>query len=247
MESLYYIRPETDSGPHNMIIDEKLMALSRKEGKSFFRLYHWDPVCISLGRGQSPESLLNMDYIESKGYQCINRITGGSYVLHKGDITYAITVSSKSSMFSLSLIDLYKKVHNAFYKAIISSGIDKGLVYFGSGSFRREHKQLPCFSHYSNNELLLEGKKILGSAQKRGKDSLLQHGSLLVENSLYDLFRIQKTYAEFSEIERSITYIRKYTDISYEDLYMRIINAIGEEFNQKIIIAELKEVLENLS
>ncbi len=246
MEVLYCISPVTASGKVNMEVDRRLMEISEREGRNFFRFYRWEPACISLGRGQDPEDLLDTDYMRSMGYDWVNRITGGSYVLHKGDITYSITASSKSSMFKLPLMDFYKLVHRAFYLGILKTGIDSSMITYGNSRFAREHKKSPCFSHFSNNEILIEGRKILGSAQKRGKNGLLQHGSLLVDDSLYDLYRIQKVFDDFDAIEKSITYIRKYADISYEELYSHITESVCDVFGLKYLSAELKEVLENI-
>lgn len=245
MESLLYIKPEKNSGQINMAIDQKLLEISERKGVSFFRFYHWEPVCISLGRGQNAEDILNIDYIQSKGFNFVSRITGGSYVLHKGDITYAIALSSNSRLFRRPYEDFYRAVHTAFYYAFINLGIDRDLLSLGSGTFSREHKKNPCFSHYSNHEVLIEGKKVMGSAQKRGRYSLLQHGSLLVENSLTDLYNVQTVFKDYSEIEGRITFLCKYLYGDYEEIYSAILDSVLDIFDMKLIVVDMEDVLGN--
>ena len=217
-EKLYYIPPAAASGVENMAIDRELMQRARREGKTFFRLYHWQPSCISLGRGQDPEKVLNMAYIKRKGYDVVMRPTGGSYVLHHGDITYAIATAGHSKCFALPLLRFYRVINQAFYRALRDIGVAENTMHFGAAAFRREHKQKPCFSHHANHEILINGKKILGSAQRRSKDALLQHGSLLVDDSINELFYVQKHFSDSAAIHRRVTYLRAHIPVSYTHL-----------------------------
>lgn len=227
-----------------MYVDQRLMELSEQNNMLFFRFYQWDPVCVSLGRRQNPHNLLNIPYMSSKGYETVNRITGGSFVLHKGDISYAITVPSSNRIFDMPLNDFYSTIHKAFYNALILAGVNKSILSFANGSFSRTHKNYPCFSHNSNHELLLEGKKVLGSAQRRGRHSLLQHGSLLVEDSLEDLFNIQNIYNERSEIFSRVTFLKKFKNIDYGSLYLVILQSLAELLALDIVEIEMEEVVD---
>lgn len=245
MEYLFIAGPDTDTGKNNMTIDEKLMGISEAEGLTILRFYHWDPVCISLGRGQDPNIILDRDYLNDNDIDHVSRITGGSFVLHKGDITYSIITSNKSRLFALSLFEFFEKVHRGFYKALINSGINPELLSFGQGRFRREDKMHPCFSNSSNYEILIEGKKVLGSAQKRNRNSLLQHGSLLIEDSLEELFNVQTIYDDYSYIENKVTFLRKYIDSDYGKLYSAISRAIAEVLELKLEKLDIYRLIDN--
>ncbi len=160
----------------NMAVDEYLFDLCHRERVGFFRIYYWDKPSFSIGVSQKTKKAVNTEYINSGGFSFVRRITGGKTVLHDDEITYSV-VSSEDIFFREN--DLYKSyslISGIILEALKNSGID---AYLSEGSPPALSKSNdPCFSFPTPNEIEVDGKKIVGSAQKRDRQALLQHGSL---------------------------------------------------------------------
>ncbi|MBI5639581.1 MAG: lipoate--protein ligase family protein [Nitrospirae bacterium] len=170
-----------DSGPcsafYNMALDEALATSVRKDGlPPTLRLYGWDRPSLSLGCFQKPSDI-NLDYCSEKCIPVVRRPTGGRAILHGDELTYSFSVRTGSGLFSKGLLDSYKKIGAAFNLAFHLAGIsaftrdqrEKGRVLAGSPL---------CFQSSSYGEILVDSRKLAGSAQKRWEDGLLQQGSI---------------------------------------------------------------------
>ena len=185
-----------DSGPcgasYNMALDEALAASVRKGASPpVLRLYGWDRPSLSIGCFQKVSDL-DLRYCSEKGVPVVRRPTGGRAVLHGSELTYSFSVRTDRGVFSKGLLDSYKKLGAAFELAFRKTGLrteirqqrEKGGVLAGSPL---------CFRSGSYGELLFGGKKLVGSAQKRWQDGLLQQGSIPYlhdEEALRGVFRL---------------------------------------------------------
>ncbi len=187
---------EPTSGSYNMAVDDFLLRIVEKnKGKTFLRFYQWKKPTISIGRRQRVSRALNLEKLKKFSADFVRRPTGGKAVLHWEEITYSIASSSKK----LNLIPSIRHSYNLIAKALLEGlrilGIDADIVSKNPKGLTRT--DLPCFSYPTRDEITIKGKKIIGSAQKRLKDSFLQHGSIpVVDHS--------KMYAEITNVEHSI-------------------------------------------
>jgi lipoate-protein ligase A len=183
----------------NMAADMFLMLLCEQTGNAVLRLYGWDPACITLGYMQKAEQVLLQDNVKEHNIEWIKRPTGGRAIFHCEDITY-------SFVFPTILPELGKTVSQTY--AIISSCIMHGLQEAGIPCYthnsiielqesKREIK-LPCFLAPNRDEIMVAGKKLVGSAQKRTENAVLQHGSL----PLTSAYRKLPDFLQVSEPER---------------------------------------------
>ncbi len=171
-----------ESGPstasYNMALDEAIAVFVRKGGlPPTLRLYGWDRPSVSLGCFQRISDV-NSSYCGEKGIAIVRRPTGGRAILHRDEMTYSFSArTSGRGPFSKGLLDSYKKIGEAFYLAFGKIGIsvetkaerEKGRVLAGSPL---------CFQSSSYGEILIGNRKVVGSAQKRWDDGLLQQGSI---------------------------------------------------------------------
>lgn len=176
-ELIFTIEPEL-KGIENMLRDQQNAALTEQDGLIRIRLYSWKPYCVSLGANQET-SQINMKKAEEFGYDIVIRPTGGRAVLHAEEITYSITMQI-----------LNRNIHETY--ALINQAVKKGLENYGvqgldfsraNPDFKSEYKTIDsasCFNASALNELTLNGRKIVGSAQRRYNTTLLQHGSILL-------------------------------------------------------------------
>ena len=170
------LESKPNSAAKNMAVDEFLFNYCQKNKTGFLRLYSWNNPSFSYGVSQKIEKAININYIKEQNYSFVRRITGGKTVLHDDEITYSVT-SSEDVFYTAN--DLYKS-YMLIAKVLVNSLKGIGInAYLSKGSPPRLSKtNMPCFSFPTPNEIEFDGKKLVGSAQKRNNKALLQHGSI---------------------------------------------------------------------
>ncbi len=138
----------------------------------FLRVYAWSPPALSLGFHQriTPDQ---RERFAACGLDVVRRPTGGAAVLHDQEITYAVAAPLGSSVFGESVGEIYDSVAGALVAALARFGVhcDRG----GGG----RPMGFACFSAAGGHEITVGGRKLVGSALRRGRRAFLQHGSLL--------------------------------------------------------------------
>jgi lipoate-protein ligase A len=178
-----------DSGPatgsQNMMIDEQLLqAAVQGETIPVLRFYTWAPPAVSLGRFQDEETSVNRAACSRLGIDIVRRITGGRAVLHDKELTYCIVTRTDNPLFPSSVIGSYKVIAEGLLKGLRSLGVAAEMVSRSgryAGLVGRDVREPACFSSPSWYELLVQGRKIIGSAQRRMPGAFLQHGSILID------------------------------------------------------------------
>ena len=173
--------PDGFSSPFsNMATDEVLLEFySAGKIKPTFRVYGWSPGGFSLGYFQNARDVLNIDKCQREDVPFVRRMTGGSVIYHKGDISYSLVCSRKDLGIKGSLLDSYKIVSSfliRFYRRL-------GLEVEFAGSKSRTAGEGFCSQAREIYDIVIEGRKIGGSAQRRRRDILFQHGSIPLQNS----------------------------------------------------------------
>ena len=167
-------------GQINMAVDAALLdeVESSSETRTIVRFYQWSRPTISLGRNQNVEKAADADYCRAKGIDIVHRPTGGRAVLHDDELTYAV-ISNDSFYFGETIYGNYKRVSGALCRGYNDLGIAAVLAPdTRKPSVLDDSVDLPCFLSPSRYELMVEGRKIVGSAQRRVRHSFLQHGSM---------------------------------------------------------------------
>jgi len=170
-----------NSGPgsasYNMALDEAIATSVRnREAPPTLRFYTWVRPSLSLGCFQKTSDL-DLDYCRHNAIPVVRRPTGGRAILHGDELTYSFSVRTDEKPFSEGLMASYRRISSAFNLAFRKIGIsveskmqrERGRVLTGNPL---------CFESSSYGELLLNNRKIVGAAQKRWKDGLLQQGSI---------------------------------------------------------------------
>lgn len=161
-----------------MAVDMALLDLASDEGRAVLRLYRWDPYCLSFGRHEPALRRYDRGRIDDLGLDCVRRPTGGRAVWHARELTYAVAAPLR--LFG-GLRETYHAIHAALARAIERLGARPVLA---SAEARPSLPSHPgsCFAAPVGGEVLLEGRKAVGSAQLRRDEAVLQHGSLLLED-----------------------------------------------------------------
>jgi len=162
-------------GALNMAVDAAILsAIGRNEVPPTLRLYRWDPPCISLGYSQ-PYADLDQDLLRTRGWEVVRRPTGGRAILHTDELTYAVIGPKSDPRLKGGLLQSYRRLSSALSSSLKILGLP---VEIHSGKNPDANNQPVCFENPSDFEITVEGKKIIGSAQARKKEGILQHGTL---------------------------------------------------------------------
>ena len=162
-----------------MAVDEFLFRSLGDEPRTFVRFYRWAKPTASLGYSQTVEKVLDLDYCRRNGIDVVRRITGGKLVLHHREITYSVA-SSDTEVFSSTLAESYRLISNALICGLEKMGLKARLAGPPPDSYRTGN--MPCFAYPGLDEIEIDGRKIVGSAQKRVGRRFLQHGSIPLQS-----------------------------------------------------------------
>ncbi len=168
---------------HNMAIDEVLATKSVPHDKrSIFRVYRWQPYAISLGYNQNPNDL-DLERCKQDKIDIVRRPTGGRAVLHAEEITYSIIIPKNSEFYSSDVLATYNRINQGILTGLHLLGVKAELVEHSLNEDKKSFSykdKIPCFSQSAKFEIAFQGKKLVGSAQRRYESSILQHGSILI-------------------------------------------------------------------
>jgi len=164
-----------------MAIDQALLEDAARSGRAVLRLYRWDPPCLSFGRNEPALARYDRAAIERLGLDVVRRPTGGRAVWHQHEVTYA--VAAPIAAFG-SLREGYFEIHTRLAAALRELGVPATLAPPpGRPIARLPDRPASCFAAPVGGEVLAGGRKVIGSAQVRLRDALLQHGSILLDGS----------------------------------------------------------------
>lgn len=191
-----FIDSGAGSASFNMALDEALLDWN-SEGKipPVIRFYGWNPATLSIGYFQKIDKEIDMEQVKTHGLGFVRRPTGGRGVLHEHELTYSVIVSEEHPNMPKTVTEAYRVISEGILKGFHHLGMD---AYFAVPRTAEERDSLKnprsavCFDAPSWYELVVEGRKVAGSAQTRQKGVILQHGSILLdldEDKLFSLFK----------------------------------------------------------
>lgn len=185
-------------GAWNMAVDEAILFhIGRGDSPPTLRLYAWTPACLSLGYAQ-PFNDVAVNRLTSEGWEVVRRVTGGRAILHIDELTYSVIAPVDEPRVAGSVLESYHRLAQALLRAVITLEVP---VEMKEGVVQDNVLRNPvCFEVPSTYEITVDDKKLIGSAQARKKDGVLQHGSLPLTG---DLSRICQALVFENELARS--------------------------------------------
>lgn len=182
--SVYAISTGPRDGSWNMAFDTQLLTLFRTgkfqklfgRGCMLWRFYAWNPPALSLGHGQHL-SEIDEESCKTKNIEIVKRPTGGRAVLHIDEFTYSFFAETCKTN-----AEIYTMVHEAIREALLILDV-KAEFCRTTPDMRKRYgsaESVSCFTASARNELHVDGRKLVGSAQRRSDKIILQHGSLLL-------------------------------------------------------------------
>jgi lipoate-protein ligase A len=191
------------SGAWNMAVDEAILEhAGRGDSLPTLRLYAWQPACLSLGYAQ-PYADVDESRLSAHGWEVVRRPTGGRAILHTDELTYSVTTSPGEPLMTGTVLESYNRIAEALVAACHALSLPVSMEQHTPPA--ENTKGAVCFEVPSAYEIVLEGKKLIGSAQARKREGILQHGSLPLHG---DLTRIVQALAFEDESTRENTAVR---------------------------------------
>ena len=221
---------------YNMAMDEALLNfVSRGEIDPVIRFYTWNPATLSIGYFQRLQKEIDIDKVKEKGYGLVRRQTGGRGVLHDKELTYSVIVPESHPNMPSTVTEAYKIISQGLLEGFKNLGFE---TYFAIPRSKEERDKLKqprssvCFDAPSWYELVVEGRKIAGSAQTRQKGVILQHGSILQDIDIDDLFDMFKFKNERLKAKMKENFVQKAV-------------AINDISNQHITLNEMENAFKS--
>lgn len=179
MQEWRLLDTSNSSGAINMAIDEAILIACQKGiVPSTLRFYGWNKPTVSLGFFQNVDESINIKECSRQSIEVVRRMTGGRAVLHDKELTYSVTSKTDNLLFPSDIKGRYRVIAEAVLWGLLHVGINGR---FSTISGKKLPKSPLCFSSPSWYEILIEGKKLVGSAQRVLTNAFLQHGSILLD------------------------------------------------------------------
>lgn len=166
------------SGSYNMALDERIFTRYLEDGIPVFRVYRWQAPCFTYAFSQRPENEIDFKQCLSDGIEVVKRITGGGMLFHHDEITYSFVCGKQDVREPQGAFVSYKEICAFLIRFYESLGL-KASFAFKSERFqdrRAPHKL--CSASHEKYDVVINGKKIGGNAQKRKRQIVFQHGSI---------------------------------------------------------------------
>jgi lipoate-protein ligase A len=181
-----------------MAIDEAILRrYVGDRGQPTLRFYTWSPPALTLGYGQPIAAEIDLAQCRALGIDVVRRPTGGRAVLHDHEVTYSVVLSADDPRVSSGVLAAYLTISQALIRGLSYLGIAAELLPLRRGPLPPSDQLSPvCFATPSSYEVAVQGRKIIGSAQRRAHGVIMQHGSIPLS---WDL---QKMHAVFGAPQR---------------------------------------------
>jgi lipoyl(octanoyl) transferase len=163
----------------NMALDEAMFLL-HEAGMTppTLRVYAWQTPTLSFGYAQSVAREVHLDACRQYGVDVVRRPTGGRAVLHDDEVTYSVIMPTAVSASANDITEHYRLIGLALSEALSQLGLPVRLARPQRSARQRPATSPACFAALSRYELSVDGRKLVGSAQKRASNALLQHGAI---------------------------------------------------------------------
>lgn len=219
------IRSAPADGPTQMAVDEAIwQAVAGGQAPPTLRLYAWDPPCLSLGRHQSADEV-NRQALAEAGYGLVRRPTGGRAILHIDELTYSVAAPFTDPRVGGDILDSCRRISEGLLAALALLGVSEATV----------HQQKPppaagpvCFEIPGELEIVAVGRKLIGSAQMRGRGAFLQHGALPLTGDIARIGRFLAAPTDPARVRARATTLAEV--LQREVPWEEVAQAVGEGF-----------------
>jgi len=237
-----------NNGPMNMAIDEAIaIEVSKGDSPPTLRFYRWDPPTLSLGYFQKANKEVDFDGLKKRGVGLVRRPTGGRAVLHDEEITYSIILKEDYKNIPYSITESYRVLSEPLLNGLKRMGLEPYMMKpLNTG---RNHTTSACFDAPSSYEIIVNNKKIIGSAQKRFYGVILQHGSIPYRmdiDKLFDCLRFddpgrKEILKRYFKMKATSIFDELGKELTWEEMTSIFIEEYRKHFNVDIVYTGLTD------
>ena len=211
----------------NMAIDEALLSGFKEGDLPIFRLYGWENA-LSFGRFSTFSNNLNREKIYAQKISCVRRMSGGGVLVHGSDLSYTL-ILPRDWLREKGVKESYREVCRFLITLYNKLGFN---AQFASDLELTEHRSDICLAGIQAYDIVIEGKKMGGNAQRHTHTALFQHGSIpmRIDEGFFNPF-----FREDSGLGRAASLEKLGTVITYEELYPLVKEAFCETFKTKLV------------
>ncbi|MGG1515549.1 biotin/lipoate A/B protein ligase family protein [Paenibacillus oryzisoli] len=212
MNKWRFIHTGDRSPAENMALDEAMLT-AHSEGLAppTVRFYGWNPPTLSIGYFQKAAEV-DQEAVAGEGIGFVRRPTGGRAVLHDKELTYSIIVAEDYPGIPRQVTEAYRVLSEGLLRGFRALGLQAEMVQLASEEEKEKYASAgsaACFDSPSWYELVVEGRKVAGSAQVRQKGVVLQHGSILLDMDTDQLFRLLRFANEKVAERMKASFVKK--------------------------------------
>ncbi len=233
-----------------MALDEALLEeflIAQDQGENpppTLRFFGWQPACLSLGYAQKAEREVDLAGCERLGIDWVRRPTGGRAILHEtSELTYSLVASTDDPLLQGGILESYRKISAALLVGLQKLGVGAEAASDEQRKVSSNPATAACFDAPSAYEITFEGRKVIGSAQARRGNALLQQGTILLTVDVERLFTALKPplslsrEAAIAQVESRLTSLSAALgrNISYAEAEAAFIQGFSEHFNLNFI------------
>ncbi len=213
------------------------------------RLYGWTPHAISLGYHQRKEEI-DLELCREKGIDIVSRPTGGRAILHADELTYSVIMPESSQYYEKEISKVYEEISQCLVAGLnmLNFPVEFERAVQTPKDFSKGELSSMCYASTVQHEISYQGKKLVGSAQRRLNGVVLQHGSILIGNDHLDIANYLS--GKSSEAKEKIKSFMMKKTICLNDLsngntvsYSDLAAAIKSGFEEKLYIKFLETEL----
>ncbi|MEN8146702.1 MAG: lipoate--protein ligase family protein [Campylobacterota bacterium] len=215
------------SAQWNMALDEALLEGFREDDLPILRLYGWEPA-LSLGRFSSILKSVDLERLEQQKLACVRRMTGGGVLVHGDDLSYTLILPRKQlknrgvkesyRYLCRFLISLYEKLGQS--------------AHFAHELQLEGERSDICLADNEAYDIVIEGRKMGGNAQRHTRHALFQHGTIPIS---VDESRFAPLFFGESGLARAATLERLGSTVAYEELALLVKEAFSETFDVSVM------------
>jgi lipoyl(octanoyl) transferase len=227
-------------GAWNMAVDEVLLdGVADGSAPPTVRFYEWAPPCLSLGYFQAFE-VVDVDSCRRLGFDVVRRPTGGRAILHDRELTYSVALPLRLLGDDGGVLPSYHRLSLALECGLKRLGVPVVLAPEAAAQASPDHGPV-CFDQPSAHEILLDGRKLVGSAQVRRATAILQHGSILIEPRIERLLAcLRLPDGPARRIEDGVAGLDDVGDFEPTVIARALAHAFGEEFAANLVPGRLR-------
>jgi lipoyl(octanoyl) transferase len=200
-----------------MAIDESLLcSFNTKSSNPILRIYGWNPPSISLGRFQKADVVLDLERCRVDSLPLIRRVSGGGVIYHADELTYSIVCSPDQVPSSSSVKESFRILTGFLIDFYRTLGLNASYAVDTIAEVERLGIRTAfCFAGKESFDILIDGKKIGGNAQRRHKNIIFQHGSIpIVNQAMTGLEYMNDRFPEYAQGTTSLLDCGVSTDLS---------------------------------